>query len=221
MHGPDFDDEDFIKIVMGMGDMKDEDPEERMHDKMKMKKKMMMKEEEGDEPKSAEHLLKKIAHTIKEYCGDECDGMEKKDHDDDDDDDKEGEGDDWKQLAAQLMQAISLIDTHTDGVNEGTEKPEGALEAIDNETSRLLWGKQDEDNPLSSYQNANYGKKTANGFMMENEADLDNEEAYAPKDKPGKEEKPEKPKKKGKPVFVDDDMDDDDEKDFFSKKARM
>lgn len=75
------------------------------------------------------------------------------------------------------MQAISLIDTHTDSWLEGGEEAEGALEAIDSETSRLLWGKQTEDK-RSSYQNANYMEKVANGFMMDNPATLFNDEAY-------------------------------------------
>jgi hypothetical protein len=83
-----------------------------------------------------------------------------------------GQEADWKQIADQLLEAISLIDTHTDGWEAGTEDAEGALKAIDNETSRILWGKQEDDNPQSSYQNANYSDKTSNGLMMENPADL-------------------------------------------------
>lgn len=90
---------------------------------------------------------------------------------------------DWRVVAKQLMQAISLIDTHTDGVNEGTEDPDGAIKAIDNETSRLLWGMQSEDNKLSSYQNANYFGKTANGFMMDNPAKFFNDMAYDEEEK--------------------------------------
>lgn len=85
---------------------------------------------------------------------------------------------DWKSIAKQLIQAVSMMDTHTDGVEAGTEDPEGALKAIDNETSRILWGKQEEDNPMSSYQNANYGKTTANGMVMTNPAVQFNCDAY-------------------------------------------
>lgn len=90
----------------------------------------------------------------------------------------EGEPD-WKSIAKQLLQAISMIDTHTDGVNAGTEKPEGALQAIDNETSRILWGKQEASNPSSSYQNANYSEHAAAGLMMGNEGnDKDNDDMF-------------------------------------------
>lgn len=86
---------------------------------------------------------------------------------------------DWKSVAKQLLQAVSMMDTHTDGVEAGTEEPEGALKAIDNETSRILWGKQEEDNPMSSYQNANYNKTTANGLVMTNPAVQYNKDAYS------------------------------------------
>lgn len=92
----------------------------------------------------------------------------------DEDDDRT----DWKSIAKQLIQAVSMMDTHTDGVNSGTEDPDGALKAIDNETSRILWGKQEEDNPRSSYQNANYGQTTANGMVMTNPAEVCNKDAY-------------------------------------------
>lgn len=119
--------------------------------------------------------------------------------DDDDDDDKgkpcikdmlekDDEDTDWKSIAKQLLQAVSMMDTHTDGVDSGTEDPEGAIKAIDNETSRILWGKQEDDNPRSSYQNANYGKTTANGLVMTNPAEVYNDEAYGKE-----EEKPSNP----------------------------
>lgn len=97
---------------------------------------------------------------------------------------------DWKSVAKQLLQAVSMMDTHTDGVNSGTEEPEGALKAIDNETSRILWGKQEEDNPRSSYQNANYSETTSNGLVMTNPAELCNKDAYGKQDKAEAQPKP-------------------------------
>jgi hypothetical protein len=92
--------------------------------------------------------------------------------------DQKGAEPDWKQIALQLLQAVSMMDTHTDGWESGKETPDGALSAIDDETSRILWGKQDDDNPMSSYQNANYSEHTANGLMMDNEAMSYNKAAY-------------------------------------------
>jgi hypothetical protein len=67
---------------------------------------------------------------------------------------------------------ISAIDTHTDGAKEHRESEDGAIKAIDDETSRILWGKQDPGVKSESYQNANYSEKAAAGLMMDNKAPL-------------------------------------------------
>jgi hypothetical protein len=95
---------------------------------------------------------------------------------------------DWKQIALQLMESISLIDTATDGAESGSQTPDGALAAVDDMTSRLLWGKQEDDDPTSMYQNANYTEKTANGFMMDNPADLDGDDGMEEEDEKKKRE---------------------------------
>lgn len=85
---------------------------------------------------------------------------------------------DWKSIAKQLIQAISMIDSATDGAMEGDMSDEEAIKAADAMTSRILWGKQEDDNPMSSYQNANYQATTANGMVMQNPAQTFNGAAY-------------------------------------------
>lgn len=99
-----------------------------------------------------------------------------------DEDDQDSDELDWKSIAKQLLQSISMMDSHSDGYENGSESAEGALAAIDNETSRVLWGKQSNDNPMSSYQNANYGATTSNGMVMTNPAVTDNVAAYGKAD---------------------------------------
>ena len=182
---------DVIKIILGAPEMPS------LEDMMRPGMHGHLDRDEIDK----DDLLEKTVGFMKEYCGgDDCV--------------------DWKSVAKQLMQAISLIDTHTDGVEDGSERADAAIAAIDNETSRLLWGKQDEDNPMSMYQNASYLDKVANGFMMENPADLFNKSAFGKMkhedddmdddelDEKKLDEKPEKYEDKG---FDDDDDDDDDD----------
>lgn len=106
--------------------------------------------------------------------GDECMPCPPGDEDEECDEDNM----DWKSIAKQLLQAVSMMDTHTDAYEDGEEEADGALKAIDHETSRVLWGKQTDDNPMSSYQNANYGATTANGLVMTNPAVTCNNDAY-------------------------------------------
>ena len=79
---------------------------------------------------------------------------------------------DWKSLAKQLIQAISLMDTQTDAAMSGEMSDAEAIAAIDQMTSRILWGKQSPENPNSSYQNENYSDSVAAGVVMEKPADL-------------------------------------------------
>lgn len=102
----------------------------------------------------------------------------KPDHDKHGDDCDKMDEPDWKSIAKQLLQSVSMMDAHSDGYETGSESAEGALAAIDNETSRVLWGKQDDSNPMSSYQNANYGATTSNGMVMTNPAVTYNNDAY-------------------------------------------
>lgn len=190
--GKDLDMKDFLEAVMNAKDYEEKKDKPDFEKSGKMGKGMDMKhgmDMGGDKEKSATHLLMKMAKMLNEFCGENCgEGMGKEDSDkpegdkgdEDDDEDAEGDKDEdyFERIANQLMQAISLIDTHTDSYLDGKEEPEGALDAIDSETSRLLWGKQDENNKLSSYQNANYGKKVANGFMMDNPATSFNKFAF-------------------------------------------
>ena len=194
---------DVIKIILGAPEMPS------LEDMMRPGMHGHLDRDEIDK----DDLLEKTVGFMKEYCGgDDCV--------------------DWKSVAKQLMQAISLIDTHTDGVEDGSERADAAIAAIDNETSRLLWGKQDEDNPMSMYQNASYLDKVANGFMMENPADLFNKSAFGKMkledddmdDDEREEKKPdEKPEKYEDKGFDDDDDDDDDEdmKDMKKEKAKL
>jgi len=85
---------------------------------------------------------------------------------------------DWKSIAKQLLQSVSLMDTETDAVESAGMDPQAAIDAIDQMTSRILWGKQDDSNPMSSYQNANYGATTSNGLVMQNPAVTYNNAAY-------------------------------------------
>ena len=192
---------DVIKIILGAPEMPS------LEDMMRPGMHEHLDRDEIDK----DDLLEKTVGFMKEYCGgDDCV--------------------DWKSVAKQLMQAISLIDTHTDGVEDGSERADAAIAAIDNETSRLLWGKQDEDNPMSMYQNASYLDKVANGFMMENPADLFNKSAFGKMehedddmdDDEREEKKPdEKPEKYEDKGFDDDDDDDDDDmKDMKKEKAK-
>lgn len=113
-----------------------------------------------------------------------------------DGEDEEGDEPDWKALCKQLLQAITDMDSQTDAAMEGGMSDEEAIKAIDQITSRVLWGKQEENNPFSSYQNMNYGKSVAAGMIMDKEADLEGM-GYAPgKAKP--EEEDDRPKKKSK-----------------------
>ncbi len=89
---------------------------------------------------------------------------------------------DWNVVGPQLLQVISMMDSHTDAALDGKMPDGAAIQALDNETSRVLWGKQEEANPLSSYQNANYSDSVAAGLIMENPAVLDNKAAYGPMD---------------------------------------
>ena len=168
---------DLYDDIPGM--MPDDDEEDEDDDDMKgmMKPGKHGKPEMGGDDK-IKHCLKKMMCIMSKLPLDDV----KEDFKEDDDDVmvrfKEDGQPDWEMTAKQLMQAISMIDTHTDAYLAGTEKPEGALDAIDSETSRLLWGKQDESNPMSSYQNANYMDRTANGFMMKNMAELFNPGVY-------------------------------------------
>jgi len=82
-----------------------------------------------------------------------------------------GFDEDPQQLYEQLLEAISLIDTQTDSALSGANSPLDSIKAIDEITSRILWGKQTPENPDSSYQNANYGEHVAAGLMMDNKAD--------------------------------------------------
>ena len=193
---------DVIKIILGAPEMPS------LEDMMRPGMHGHLDRDEIDK----DDLLEKTVGFMKEYCGgDDCV--------------------DWKSVAKQLMQAISLIDTHTDGVEDGSERADAAIAAIDNETSRLLWGKQDEDNPMSMYQNASYLDKVANGFMMENPADLFNKSAFGKMkhedddmdDDEREEKKPdEKPEKYEDKGFDDDDDDDDEDmKDMKKEKAKL
>lgn len=133
----------------------------------------------------------------------EDEDMDKKSDEDEDEDDDEDCETDWKSLCKQLLQAISLMDTQTDAAMEEEMTDEEAIKAIDQMTSRILWGKQEDNNPFSSYQNMNYGKNVAAGLVMSKEADLEGM-GYAPgnikfKDEEEDEEStPRKPQKKSK-----------------------
>lgn len=89
---------------------------------------------------------------------------------------------DWKSIADQLLQSVSLMDTQTDAVEGGSMDPMAAIDSMDQMTSRILWGKQEDSNPLSSYQNANYGESVAAGLNMKNPAELFNNDAYGAND---------------------------------------
>jgi hypothetical protein len=91
---------------------------------------------------------------------------------------------DWKALAKQLLQTISMMDTSSDAAMEGEMSDEEAIKAIDQMTSRVLWGKQEKDNPASSYQNANYTEHAAVGMMMDNEGDDKDEDNEGDDKKP-------------------------------------
>ena len=85
---------------------------------------------------------------------------------------------DWKSLCKQLLQCVTLMDSQTDAAEMGEMSDAEAIKAIDEMTSRILWGKQSEDNLQSSYQNANYSDTVAAGMVMENKADLFNNGVY-------------------------------------------
>jgi len=102
--------------------------------------------------------------------------------DDDYDDDSDEGGEDWEMLCRQLLEAVALMDTETDAALSGDMSYESAVQAIDNMTSRILWGDQEEDNPDSSFQNESYEENAAIGMMMEDDDAGDEDDLFAEED---------------------------------------